>query len=167
MSSVVLDEGVAEDIVADMRQFLSGSEWYIQRGIPYRRGYLLWGPPGCGKTSLIMALAGELGLKVMILNLASKDMEDESLFQLMSAVSNHSLVLLEDIDAAFSQRASGDDNKSTITFSGLLNALDGIAASEGRIVSLRFRVHPACTLPMVWCGLLVVPFCWLITAVFT
>ena len=40
--------------------FFQNPTWYRERGIPYRRGYLLYGPPGCGKSSFISALAGEL-----------------------------------------------------------------------------------------------------------
>ena len=57
-SSVVLDRGVGESLKNDISDFLSNSKWYFERGIPYRRGYLLYGPPGCGKTSFITALAG-------------------------------------------------------------------------------------------------------------
>ena len=49
MDSVVLDRGVGEGVVDDFRSFLSSQQWYVDRGIPYRRGYLLYGPPGCGK----------------------------------------------------------------------------------------------------------------------
>jgi mitochondrial chaperone BCS1 len=41
-------------------------------GIPFRRGYLLHGMPRSGKTSLINALAGELGLNICVLILSSK-----------------------------------------------------------------------------------------------
>lgn len=58
MSSVILDRGIMPNLVKDMEHFLSNPNWYIDRGIPYRRGYLLFGPPGSGKTSAIMALAG-------------------------------------------------------------------------------------------------------------
>jgi len=47
-------------------------QWYAERGIPYRRGYLLYGVPGSGKTSLIHALAGELGLDIYALSLSAK-----------------------------------------------------------------------------------------------
>ena len=57
-SSVILDRGVAENVKNDICEFLQSSKWYRERGIPYRRGYLLYGPPGCGKTSFITALAG-------------------------------------------------------------------------------------------------------------
>jgi mitochondrial chaperone BCS1 len=57
-ASVVLDLGLAESIRSDALEFLANAKWYFDRGIPYRRGYLLHGPPGCGKSSFITALAG-------------------------------------------------------------------------------------------------------------
>lgn len=61
LDSVVLDASMSERILSDVREFISNPQWYFDRGIPYRRGYLLYGPPGCGKTSYITALAGQWG----------------------------------------------------------------------------------------------------------
>jgi len=58
LNSVILDHGIMDNLIADVDHFLSRPNWYIDRGIPYRRGYLLYGPPGSGKTSAIMAIAG-------------------------------------------------------------------------------------------------------------
>jgi len=58
LASVVLDRGISEMIHDDVLEFISNHKWYTERGIPYRRGYLLHGPPGCGKSSFITALAG-------------------------------------------------------------------------------------------------------------
>jgi len=58
LNSVILDKGIMENLINDVDHFLSQPRWYIDRGIPYRRGYLLYGPPGSGKTSAITALAG-------------------------------------------------------------------------------------------------------------
>ena len=49
LHSVVLDAGVAERLEADLHSYIDGRAWYTERGIPYRRGYLLHGPPGSGK----------------------------------------------------------------------------------------------------------------------
>ena len=46
LDSVVLAKGVAEGILADVKRFMGRAQWYKQRGVPYRRGYLLHGPPG-------------------------------------------------------------------------------------------------------------------------
>ncbi|KKK26239.1 chaperone BCS1 [Aspergillus rambellii] len=140
LNSVILDRGVKERIVEDVKDFLSSGKWYLDRGIPYRRGYLLYGPPGTGKSSFIQALAGELDYDIAILNLSERGLTDDRLNHLLTIVPNRTLVLLEDIDAAFSNRRTQTDEDgyrgANVTFSGLLNALDGVASAEERIIFL-------------------------------
>ena len=40
LSSVILEESVKEKVVSDVQEFLKSRNWYTDRGIPYRRGYL-------------------------------------------------------------------------------------------------------------------------------
>lgn len=140
LESVILQEGVKERIVEDVQDFISSSSWYQDRGIPYRRGYLLYGPPGTGKSSFIQALAGELDYDIAILNLSERGLTDDRLNHLLTIVPNRTLVLLEDVDAAFSNRREQSDadgyRGANVTFSGLLNALDGVASAEERIIFL-------------------------------
>lgn len=49
ISSVVLPGETAQALLKDCFEFLKSEQWYSDRGIPYRRGYLLHGEPGCGK----------------------------------------------------------------------------------------------------------------------
>ena len=49
---MVLGGGIKERLLEDARDFLESETWYSERGIPFRRGYLLHGSPGSGKTSL-------------------------------------------------------------------------------------------------------------------
>src|SRR4051812_18322953 len=53
-----------KDLFGDVRTFLAAKRIYEDLGIPYRRGYLLTGPPGTGKSSLIMAVASHFELPV-------------------------------------------------------------------------------------------------------
>ncbi|KAH6880145.1 BCS1 N terminal-domain-containing protein [Thelonectria olida] len=154
LGSVVLDEGVKESIVGDVKDFMDRQQWYVDRGIPYRRGYLLFGPPGSGKTSFIQALAGELDFSVAMINLSEMGMTDDKLAYLLTKLPKRSLLLLEDADAAFVNRRQRDSdgyNGATVTFSGLLNALDGVAAGEERIAFLTTnhidRLDPALIRP--------------------
>ncbi|KAF7721178.1 Complex III assembly protein translocase and chaperone [Apophysomyces ossiformis] len=138
LESVVLDTGIKERIVQDVRAFIGNGKWYAERGIPYRRGYLLYGPPGSGKSSFIQALAGELEYNICILNLSERGLTDDRLNHLLNNVPERSIMLLEDIDAAFNKRSQTDNQgyQSMITFSGLLNSLDGVASAEERIIFL-------------------------------
>lgn len=154
IESVVLDNGVKESILADVQDFLSRQQWYVDRGIPYRRGYLLFGPPGSGKSSFIQALAGELDFSVAMINLSEMGMTDDKLAYLLTKLPKRSILLLEDADAAFVNRRQRDADGysgATVTFSGLLNALDGIAAGEERIAFLTTnhidRLDPALIRP--------------------
>jgi chaperone BCS1 len=139
IDSVVLEQGLKERILDDVRGFISSRTWYLDRGIPYRRGYLLHGPPGTGKSSFIQALAGELDYDIAVLNVSERGMTDDKLNHLLSKVPPRTFVLLEDADAAFINRRTVDAegySGPTVTFSGLLNALDGVASAEERIMFL-------------------------------
>ncbi|TFK66856.1 P-loop containing nucleoside triphosphate hydrolase protein [Pluteus cervinus] len=153
LSSVVLQEGMVESLLEDAHKFLESEAWYNDTGIPYRRGYLLYGPPGTGKTSTIFALAGELGLEIYSLSLASGSVDDAFLQRATSSLPKHSILLIEDIDCAFASRAAEDRMleagepinpndpytsgmympKSAVTLSGLLNVIDGVGSEEGRL----------------------------------
>jgi chaperone BCS1 len=154
LGSVILDEGVKEGLVADVKEFLKAQQWYTDRGVPYRRGYLLYGPPGTGKTSFIQALAGELDYSVAMINLSEIGMTDDLLAQLLTQLPEKSILLLEDVDAALVNRRQRDSDGysgRTVTASGLLNALDGLAAGEDRIAFLTTnhidRLDPALIRP--------------------
>lgn len=165
LSTVILDQEQKQDFLDDIKEYLHPRtrRWYTNRGIPYRRGYLLHGPPGTGKTSLCFAAAGILGLKLYLLNLNSTALDEESLSLLFSELPRRCIVLLEDIDSAGVTEARAtasvstsdspakdgtlkdgaveadsttdkDTKKGGITLSGLLNVIDGVAASEGRIL---------------------------------
>lgn len=169
MGSIVLNPGVKEMLVEDTKDFLRSEKWYADRGIPFRRGYLLHGVPGSGKSSLIHALAGALQLDIYVVSLSASWISDSTLTTLMGRVPARCVVLLEDLDAAFTRSTSRDDsgleddkdkekkdgengdNKpmgpsrssrrrdqlsdvNTLSLSGLLNALDGVAAAEGRLL---------------------------------
>jgi hypothetical protein len=41
MNSIILDPGVKDILIDDAKDFLQSKPWYAERGIPFRRGYLL------------------------------------------------------------------------------------------------------------------------------
>jgi hypothetical protein len=139
--TIILKAGQFDRIIADLHWFLNAREWYFARGIPYRRGYCFVGPPGTGKTSVVLALAGHLRRPVCVLNLGSIE-SDDALFEAFREAPINALILLEDIDCAFpaqtrhSENDERDDGRSSvrgISKAGLLNALDGITTPDGRI----------------------------------
>jgi chaperone BCS1 len=140
LESLVLADHLLEDMLGDLRDFLGSSKWYTQRGIPYRRGYLLHGPPGTGKTTLVAATAGELKLSVAVLSLSSRSMSDEQLRALVDALPVATILLIEDVDCVFKEKR-GTNDATGVTLSGLLNALDGVSSREGRLLFLTTN-HP-------------------------
>lgn len=146
LSTVYFPAGLVEDVFTDARRFLAGRAVSEKLGIPWRRGYLFHGPPGTGKTTLVQALATELGMTLYYLSLAAVRSRDD-LAQLLDEVDPGSILLIEDIDciavaADRMSRKDEDDDKprpltaseENITPSDLLNFIDGIIASQGRLL---------------------------------
>lgn len=71
------------------------------------------GPPGCGKSSYITALAGHLNFGICVLNLSDRGLTDDRLNHLLSVAPHNTLILLEDIDAAFISRQDSSQGKIT------------------------------------------------------
>lgn len=146
----MLDEDISAKLKEDIQEFRSSGEWYLNKGVPYRRGYLMYGPPGTGKTSFVQAIAGDLGLNLCYLNLSSSQIDDNKLNKIMSEAPENSILLLEDVDSMFVQRDEGIQRNS-ITFSGFLNALDGVRSQEGQILFMstnhKERLDPALLRP--------------------
>jgi mitochondrial chaperone BCS1 len=150
IESLVLADNISNLIIDDIRRFVKERNWYVHMGIPWRRSYLLFGEPGNGKTSLVKAVAGVVGLDIAALSLSGNDFNDEMLLSLITSVPERSLLLLEDIDAVFTGR-NRIDQSSKVTFTGLLNALDGVASRDGLIVFMttnhKERLDPALIRP--------------------
>ena len=144
MSTVDLDAKIKADLLNDIERYLSKTtqEWYTSKGVPYRRGYLFHGPPGTGKSSLCMALASQFNVDIYVTSLLDPGMDDFTLSSYFAGLPNRALVLLEDIDSAGLGRVASipvsrrvkQNRQSMVTLFGLLNALDGVGAAEGRIV---------------------------------
>lgn len=155
MDSVIIPPKMKQFLLTDAEDFLGSEQWYSQRGIPWQRGYLLYGVPGAGKTSIIQALAGHFGLNIYVISLARRGLDDSGLVDMINGIPPRSIILMEDIDAAFTHSANReptppDDgtgagviqgpssslamSASSITLSGLLNAIDGVQAQPGRLL---------------------------------
>jgi len=141
METVYLDPELKVEIIDDLRKFLNSREQYHQRGTPWRRGYCFTGIPGVGKTTMIFALASLFSKAIYIIPLSAVT-NDKELLNAINAAGD-AFVVIEDVDSvkasesretALNNSAVYDTTKAGITRSGLLNALDGIGAREGRVL---------------------------------
>ncbi|KAF2874457.1 P-loop containing nucleoside triphosphate hydrolase protein [Massariosphaeria phaeospora] len=163
MSTVIINKKLKEMLLGDVAEFLDPKTrtWYSRRGLPYQRGYLLHGPPGTGKSSLCLSMAGHFDLDVYVLTMSN--LNDHSLKSLFAELPQHCIVLLEDVDAIAVHRKAGgsvDESQNArqngpadtkVSLSTLLNVLDGLASSAGRLLIMTTnhigRLDPALIRP--------------------
>lgn len=152
MDTIYLPEAQKRRLVDDLTRFVASRDLYAKRGVPWRRGIFLEGPPGTGKTSLIQALAGLIERSVYVVNLNSLQ-GDNDLVRAVNQVGWDGVLVIEDIDAIKASRAREtappvpvpgapvEAQPRGVTLSGLLNAIDGLTAREGRIMFMTSN-HP-------------------------
>ena len=137
-----LDEAIEE--LVEIRDYLSEPERFLAMGAAVPRGILLTGPPGCGKTLLARAVAGEAGVPFfsisgsdfveMFVGVGSARIRD-----LFKTAKSHApcIVFIDELDAVGRGRAaggmSGQDERET-TLNQLLVEMDGFEMATGVVV---------------------------------
>ena len=141
LDTIYLPSKKKNDIIKDLTHFLlpETKERYGKLGITYKRIYLFEGVPGSGKTSFILALASQFNYDIAIISFGPKFKDTDLLRILRNFDRDHKtgekkkLLILEDMDCIFKERKSNDESRNMVSFSGLLNALDGITTPDNFI----------------------------------
>lgn len=119
-----------QELVRDVDHFLASREWYEERGIPWRRGWLLHGKPGTGKTSLVRGLAVEHDLPVHTFDLGALDNGTFTEAWGKLAGDAPCIALIEDVDSVYCGREHVTEGVGP-TFDCLLQAIGGISTCDG------------------------------------
>lgn len=148
--TLAMDPDRKEVIKDDLNRFIRRREFYRRVGRAWKRGYLLFGPPGTGKSSLIAAMANHLRFDIYDLQLTNL-MRDSELRRVLVSIPNRSILVIEDIDCTveIKDRRNNSHHSSTgcsspngsnhnsknpepqLSLSGLLNFIDGLWSSCG------------------------------------
>jgi hypothetical protein len=168
-----------DKLMSQIDFFMKNGEWYKKHGIPHHLGILLYGTPGCGKTSCIKVIAQHTGYSIIVINLnrikSSRELETIFFTETINKKiipNNKRIYVFEDIDclstvihersennsATASQCGDDDENSlmklasalvksqkaecsllpsrddDKLNLSCILNLLDGIVETPGRIV---------------------------------
>lgn len=123
--------GDYKDIEDNVNNFLETKKGSI--------GLLLYGPPGCGKTTFVKYLATKYKLPIQIMVFEAK-YSNKNILYMFSKISERCIVLLEDFDNIFDKRqpifgkTNNTDNNISFTFDAILNGLDGIYNSYEQVI---------------------------------
>ncbi|OVA20931.1 AAA+ ATPase domain [Macleaya cordata] len=147
--TLAMDPVKKSEIMDDLLGFAEGESFYQQTGRAWKRGYLLFGPPGTGKSSMIAAMANFLGYDIYDLELTEVS-SNSDLRKLLMKTTSKSIIVIEDIDCSIDltnrkkpterknqsqletemRNGSGSNSSSeggnSMTLSGLLNFTDGL-----------------------------------------
>lgn len=158
------------ELLEDYRRFQARRQDYHARGRLHKRGYLLSGAPGGGKTNLALWLASQLQMNIAVLS--TRELDDDDFTSLVLHMPANTLLLLEDIDTVVpASRARPEEPpeedeedeededeggekgegkaeekpepqpRSKLSLGTLLNTLDGLLSREGQVVIMTTN-HP-------------------------
>jgi chaperone BCS1 len=121
--------------IDDVNRFYTNDEEidYENNSRSYRKGYLITGPPGTGKTTVVEKVAIDHNMSIYSVNLNQNSMSDSDLIFLIANVPPKSLILFDEMDKQY-QTVINNPNVN-LSSGGILNAIDGAQRlSHGTIV---------------------------------
>lgn len=125
---VILPPGLREEIQANVDGFFKSRERYQRLGIPCRRGFLFTGPPGCGKTFMLKAMANTIEATfVTALSRATIEEGDVEYAFHLANKNAPAVLLFEDLDKLVNE-------SEHLSLSLFLNILDGLKVLDGVLV---------------------------------
>jgi hypothetical protein len=155
LGKLVFPKGI-QDLILEVKRWRDSRDWYSSKGIPWKRGWLMYGKPGSGKTAIARAFGEDLDLPIFVFNLA--ELDNHQLVHHWRNMQRNApcIALIEDIDGVFHGRRNvaardfdfmfgvnteGEErprnqkkNTGLLTFDCLLNCIDGVERSEGVFV---------------------------------
>lgn len=119
-----LPQDIKDQVKGLVENFLASKDFYLQNKIPWKRGVLLYGKPGNGKTSIIRTIMSVYNFKPVTIVAGAND---EAVREAFSYAEEQSPALLyfEDLDSLL---------EKSIDPSSFLNLMDGISAKNGLLV---------------------------------
>lgn len=127
-----------ESHIKDAELWLKSKTWYQSRGIPWRRGWCLYGPAGSGKSSLAREVA--FRLKIPVHSFVLNTMSDKEFDEYWYSVERPAVILFEDFDNVFEGREALSIHKS-LSFDFLLNTISGVSSKDGTFLIVTTN-HP-------------------------
>lgn len=166
LDTVFVRGTIIPDMVKRIEWFFANEAWYNQRGIPYKLTFLLHGPPGTGKSSLVFAIACHFNKELGVLADTLSSSLDRTLVPATGR--DNTFMLIEDIDMLTVARPSDgapavaaegtpppvkakkdeDDKAQQLSaLHTLINALDGVGTPNGLVMFIttnhKDRLDPA------------------------
>ncbi|KAI3899915.1 hypothetical protein MKW92_024149 [Papaver armeniacum] len=172
--TLAMDPDLKKDIIDDLDKFVKRRDYYTKVGKAWKRSYLIYGPPGTEKSSLVAAMANYLNFGIYYLELTNVHHNPHSqLRSVLMGIKNRSIILIEDIDCSAETHKRSINNQvpvdpygldpyglvygarrnAEVTLSVLLNVIDGIWSSCGDEKIIIFttnrkdKLDPALLLP--------------------
>ena len=136
INTVIIEKNLKNSILENINYFINNKEWFLSRGLPYKKTILFHGKPGTGKTSLIKAIASNYDRNIYSLNL--NRMVNASFEKAMASVPKNSIIIIEDFDSCKSTHSRENNDEETkiteISLSTILNTLDGVISLDGTLI---------------------------------